>query len=313
MQRLRKWLDWRLENPGHAVPKVALVTVLVVLVTYMRWAVDRGAGGFTFSQYFPVITGVAIVLGWRYAAWAGVLSLVLVRQVFLNAIWFEQSWSTRLLIIGFYVLTVTVICVTTNTLRELVREKEDLARQVRDNNSELHHRSANLVQVLVNWIEVGLTRPDQAEYFASLSDKLVAWTRSNGMLGKSLVDEFDLRELIEHALRPFDLSRFALEGADATIDPRAARTIVLVLHELATNSTKYGSLGGASGAVRLAWQVQAARATFQWRETGSPLREPGGGSSSGLQFVRSLDALGEFDVTQEDDDVRVTKFSVELG
>jgi hypothetical protein len=51
-----------------------------------------------------------------------------------------------------------------------------------------------------------------------------------------------------------------------------AQTLVLALHELATNAAKYGALSGEAGEVRVTWSGDGAGhpALFEWTETGGP-------------------------------------------
>ena len=51
----------------------------------------------------------------------------------------------------------------------------------------------------------------------------------------------NLEQIVEAELRPF-LGRVSVSGPDIIIDGRMVQTLALVLHELATNAAKYGSL-----------------------------------------------------------------------
>jgi two-component sensor histidine kinase len=57
--------------------------------------------------------------------------------------------------------------------------------------------------------------------------------------------------------------------------PNAVATLVLVLHELATNSVKYGALSNHSGCVALNWSLpEEGRMELTWQETGGPPVSP---------------------------------------
>jgi CheY-like chemotaxis protein len=65
--------------------------------------------------------------------------------------------------------------------------------------------------------------------------------------------------------------RVVADGPPVLLNPQAYSTMALVIHELVTNSAKYGSLSG-SGRVDIAWHRTAAGdLVFDWRETGGPL------------------------------------------
>ena len=64
------------------------------------------------------------------------------------------------------------------------------------------------------------------------------------------------------------------QGEDVTLTPRAALTLSLVLHELATNAAKHGALSAPEGRVAVGWEVAgppgATSLRLSWRETGGP-------------------------------------------
>jgi two-component sensor histidine kinase len=77
-----------------------------------------------------------------------------------------------------------------------------------------------------------------------------------------------------------------VHGPDLFLRPRAAQTLTLVLHELVTNSAKYGALSGGTGQsagqvtgqgaghVEVAWSLDRLpddpRFRLDWREVGGP-------------------------------------------
>jgi hypothetical protein len=51
--------------------------------------------------------------------------------------------------------------------------------------------------------------------------------------------------------------------------------LALALHELATNSVKYGALSVGTGALSVVWRSEGDRMTLRWTETGGPpVRKP---------------------------------------
>jgi len=64
--------------------------------------------------------------------------------------------------------------------------------------------------------------------------------------------------------------RIYLAGADIPIDDRCATPLALLVHELATNAAKYGSLGQAGGSVELGFAADDGRMILTWREQGGP-------------------------------------------
>ncbi|RWX14024.1 HAMP domain-containing protein [Rhizobium hidalgonense] len=80
------------------------------------------------------------------------------------------------------------------------------------------------------------------------------------------------REIISAALRAHIASeeRIRLDGPDVVLPADIALPLSLVLHELATNATKYGSLGSEQGTVTIEWKHDDGRMFLVWTEAGGP-------------------------------------------
>jgi PAS domain S-box-containing protein len=61
-----------------------------------------------------------------------------------------------------------------------------------------------------------------------------------------------------------------IQGPDLMLAPQAALHLALVLHELGTNSRKYGALSKPEGRVAVTWVVKSDRLQLQWSERGGP-------------------------------------------
>ncbi len=102
---------------------------------------------------------------------------------------------------------------------------------------------------------------------ASAHDQLVAnsWqgARLDGLVAS-----------ITSAFQDIDQSRITIDVPPVSVEPMLAQTLALLLHELLTNSIKYGALSQPAGCVSLsALSENAARGrllTFRWSETKGP-------------------------------------------
>ena len=66
-------------------------------------------------------------------------------------------------------------------------------------------------------------------------------------------------------------TRVRINGPQVLLEPSAAQTIAVTLHELATNAAKYGALSVENGQVDLQWSHEAGgRLHLRWTETGGP-------------------------------------------
>jgi two-component sensor histidine kinase len=71
-----------------------------------------------------------------------------------------------------------------------------------------------------------------------------------------------------------DAGRLVLDGPAVLLMPRAVSTMALVIHELITNSIKYGALSTV-GTVHVTAEPSSDGLWLRWRERGGPtVREP---------------------------------------
>ena len=83
----------------------------------------------------------------------------------------------------------------------------------------------------------------------------------------------EVKDVIERAVAPHHEpgdNRFRLEGPGISVAPKAVAALSLVLHELATNATKYGALSILTGHVELTWREEDGRIHVGWEEHGGP-------------------------------------------
>ncbi|WP_162559842.1 PAS domain S-box protein [Methylobacterium radiodurans] len=162
---------------------------------------------------------------------------------------------------------------------------------------ELQHRvRSTLAAVRGLARRTGDTSLTAEDYAAHLDGRLNALTRVLGVIGQDPGAGISLESLVAEEL----LTNIAHEGEQAFISgpevllqPRAAETFGLALHELATNAVKYGALTSAQGRVTVRWWIEgeerqgADRLIFDWVETGAQhpvlAPQPGGFGMSLLQ------------------------------
>src|SRR3546814_18410625 len=96
------------------------------------------------------------------------------------------------------------------------------------------------------------------EFTAAFDGRLQALGRAHTLLSRTRWEGSGVREVIEEALGPFRRGQgttFDIEGPEREVDPRTAITLTLVMHELATNASKYGDrksvVSGKSVSVRV--------------------------------------------------------------
>ena len=261
--------------PRPAAHKGALLAAALAIATGLRYAVDRGTTGFPYLTLIPAILLAAIFLGAQYGLLAAVFSLAIVRLLFAGpAVLDPENPATSFMIFLLFMAAIALIVLTGHVLRRLVLESELQRREQEAFNAELQHRTKNALQIFRALIARGPRGEDPQTYFANLGGRLDALARSNEILRFGVRQAAPVRDLVTSAIAPFDKSRFTLSGPDCMIDRSAATPLMMALHELGTNATKYGSLSTDGGQVSIAWKSADDRpgspVILVWRETGGP-------------------------------------------
>ena len=113
-----------------------------------------------------------------------------------------------------------------------------------------------------------------------LAGRLIALGNSHDILLGGELGAAPIRTVIEGALRTHqdNPGRFVIEGPTFTVGSKAAMSLSLMLHELATNAAKYGALSTAEGKVSLTWDIRRENGEpnckLRWCEAGGPVVVP---------------------------------------
>ncbi|MBO9125724.1 MULTISPECIES: sensor histidine kinase [unclassified Rhizobium] len=123
--------------------------------------------------------------------------------------------------------------------------------------NELVHRTKNLLALAQAMMrQIARQASSVEEYQAAVADRLEGLARSIQLLTSEQWAGASLRRVIDIHLEAFPhaLQQIEVTGTDFTLKPEAVQNLGLTLHELATNSIKYGALSVPQGSVRLYWQ-----------------------------------------------------------
>ena len=144
---------------------------------------------------------------------------------------------------------------------------------------EMRHRARNLVTLIDAIGRQSMPRGDAqiAQFFDKFMGRMRALLETADTVLSTERRLADLRDVTEAALAPFisdGTPRIQVGGPQVLMGENAAGNLALVLHELATNATKYGALSVPQGSVALSWSVNGAveqpRVALEWREQGGP-------------------------------------------
>lgn len=146
---------------------------------------------------------------------------------------------------------------------------------------EMQHRVGNIFTIIHalarQTARVSETVPD---FMRNFDDRLTAFLRVNRQLAGDHEGLESLRDVIEdqlmvHANEARD--RISIDGPDYPLSVVQSQAVGMAVHELATNSIKYGALGPSEGKLSITWDVLPGNGClFRWQETGiEPGVEPG--------------------------------------
>ena len=152
-------------------------------------------------------------------------------------------------------------------------------------NRELSHRIKNIFAVIVGLLSLASRkRPELRPAMSELMARVAAlgrahdFARPHSDLSAPAVPQGGLKGLLEKLLEPYQSEvgeRVTVASDDIAIDDRGATPIALVVHELATNSAKYGALSAEAGTVAIEAHLRDGEVWLTWREMGGPrIAEP---------------------------------------
>lgn len=141
-------------------------------------------------------------------------------------------------------------------------------------SGELKHRVRNMLALVRAMITLSSRRATSVEEFAkSLEGRVSALARSHILQISSENRHTDLVAIIEDEIAAFDelRERFDFTSHERpTLSGQRAESISLVIHELLTNSIKYGALSNEQGRIEVDISRDGEAIVLDWREVGGP-------------------------------------------
>jgi PAS domain S-box-containing protein len=167
------------------------------------------------------------------------------------------------------------------TDRKLAEERQALLAR------EVDHRAKNALALVQSIIR--LTRAsDVAAYTTAVEGRIRALSRAHTILALSRWQGADMLGIVEEELEPYrvgDVNKVTTSGPNISLQPAAAQSLALALHELVTNAAKYGALSSVSGRVELNWELTSGTLVLRWVETGGPPTHPPSSPGFGTRII----------------------------
>lgn len=154
-----------------------------------------------------------------------------------------------------------------------LRESEERARLLL---VELQHRVRNSLAVVRSIVRrTAETTHDIDDMSQHLQGRIDTFARVQSMVARNPDAGVDLTDLVEEEMLAYAVregAQLKIDGPALALQPRSAETLSLAIHELATNSVKYGALSGDGGRIEIGWKLgigeAGERLEFHWTESG---------------------------------------------
>ncbi|MEM5521429.1 HWE histidine kinase domain-containing protein [Sulfitobacter sp. AS59] len=167
---------------------------------------------------------------------------------------------------------------------KMADERNAARKQAQDQQellvAELNHRVRNILNLIRGLVSQGQEDAKSLDHYRSvLEDRIFALARAHDQLTQTEWNWVPFRSLVETEVKAFltsKASRVNITGDEIELSPTAFSTLALVIHELVTNSAKYGALKDTSGRVVLDVRLQPdGVAKLSWcEENGPPVQPP---------------------------------------
>jgi two-component system, chemotaxis family, CheB/CheR fusion protein len=144
--------------------------------------------------------------------------------------------------------------------------------------AELQHRVRNTLGVVRSIARRSAENSGTVGEFAMhLDGRLNAFARTQAMVTRDPEGGVDLESLLVEELLAYNAhegEQVRVAGPPVRFQPKAAETLALAIHELATNALKYGALSRPTGRIEATWRIdqtaERQEIVFEWREKGGP-------------------------------------------
>ncbi|PXA97104.1 two-component system sensor histidine kinase/response regulator [Nostoc sp. 3335mG] len=144
--------------------------------------------------------------------------------------------------------------------------------------AELNHRVRNILSLIRGLVRQSRNPDgDASEIINLLEGRIESLARAHDQITQDNWSPAPLARLIETEAAAYlagKAGRLRADGEPVLLHPHAFSTVALVLHELMTNSAKYGALSD-SGSISVEWRLdEDGSLLIDWRERGGPAVQP---------------------------------------
>jgi PAS domain S-box-containing protein len=165
---------------------------------------------------------------------------------------------------------------------------------------ELNHRVKNTLATVQSIASQTLRNAtDLATARTNFEARIIALSKAHSMLSDRSWHDTDIGQLIAQELRAYDGEQVRHGGPSLMINAKATVALALVVHELATNAVRHGSLSVPAGKLTVSWDViENDDLLIEWVERDGPTVWEPARSGFGSRLLRTV-ITGELGGTLE--------------
>jgi two-component sensor histidine kinase len=250
----------------------------VIIAALLRYALELAYDRVLyFALFYPVVLASTVLGGKGPGVFAMVLSMLVVWFSFMQPkMAFEIPDAATALNLLLFTASASFMIYIADRFRTARAAAEAAEERCQFLIGELEHRSRNSIAVANTIVSSTLTHePKVAEQIAARLRVVLA----NDELYRDGGEDAALHTVLLRQLTPYGTDRFSLDGELVTITPKQARNLELVVHELTTNSAKYGAFSVPHGSLIVNWRQEKGQLVIEWFERGRAVNAAGATSS----------------------------------
>lgn len=183
---------------------------------------------------------------------------------------------------------------TTFGIGQDVTDRKEKEERIKALMAEVAHRVKNQYAVILALVRETAKRTRTAKDFEQqVQSRIVALARSHDLLVHGEWIGVTIGDLVRAQLEPLCSSdRCEIAGPPTLLKPMAVQYLGMAIHELATNSAKYGALSTTMGRIGVAWSHVRNDSRpvllLTWKESGGPSVRKSSRAGFGRQVLEHL-------------------------
>ena len=175
-------------------------------------------------------------------------------------------------------LRTSLLDVVLRRITETAQERRIAANRDKLMMAELDHRVKNtLANIEALVMQTSASADSLSAFVEGLAARIQSMAKAHSLLSQSRWEGVAINILLVEELAPYVRGKapFEIVGPNLVLTAKSALALSLVIHELATNAAKYGSLSSPDGLVAIRWALtETGSLNLSWTETGGPPVSP---------------------------------------